>query len=528
VTEDAVVVVELRFPSGRYHATPWGAHVNEGRVEYPPSPWRLLRALTAIWHRKLRPIDRHAAETEERVLDRLLASLAGTLPHYRLPPGAPSHTRHYMPPFKGNTTKVLDAFLDLGKEAAVRVVWPGVVLDRDAAALLARLAEVLGFLGRAESWVTAMVVADDEEDRWNAVPLRGGEAVPDGYEVIRLLAPLAPAELDAWRAAELGRKMGETKMTAKQKAKIEASLPRTVSEALEVETGPMRKDGWSQPPGSRWIDYVRPAELTAAAAGTAPPKRAAVLPTAARYVVASQAPPQLTETVAVAERIREALQHHSDGAEVFSGKTADGKPLTGHEHAFIFCEAARHGRIRYVTVYAPMGFDDPAQRALSRLVRVWGHGGHELQMVLAGIGQPKDLGGLEFDAGQCPLLAEARVWISHTPFVPTRHPKAARTGQPKLDDRGLQIGSPEHDLRRLLGEHFPEPVNVNCVRETRLGGRPTRWSAFRTLRRRGGGRRSTAIGYGFRIEFAEPVRGPIAVGYGAHFGLGTFTPESSS
>jgi CRISPR-associated protein Csb2 len=37
----------LRFPSRRYHGTPWGHHVNEGQIEWPPSPWRLLRALLA-------------------------------------------------------------------------------------------------------------------------------------------------------------------------------------------------------------------------------------------------------------------------------------------------------------------------------------------------------------------------------------------------------------------------------------------------------------------------------------------------
>ena len=35
------------FPGGRYHATPWGSHVNEGLVEWPPSPWRLLRPFIA-------------------------------------------------------------------------------------------------------------------------------------------------------------------------------------------------------------------------------------------------------------------------------------------------------------------------------------------------------------------------------------------------------------------------------------------------------------------------------------------------
>ena len=45
------VIIKLTFPAGRYHATPWGRHVNEGVPEWPPSPWRLLRALVAVWKR---------------------------------------------------------------------------------------------------------------------------------------------------------------------------------------------------------------------------------------------------------------------------------------------------------------------------------------------------------------------------------------------------------------------------------------------------------------------------------------------
>ena len=45
-------IIKLNFPAGRMHATPWGRHVNEGAVEWPPSPWRILRALVATWHLK--------------------------------------------------------------------------------------------------------------------------------------------------------------------------------------------------------------------------------------------------------------------------------------------------------------------------------------------------------------------------------------------------------------------------------------------------------------------------------------------
>ena len=248
--------------------------------------------------------------------------------------------------------------------------------------------------------------------------------------------------------------------------------------------------------------------------------------TVARYVAASQGPPR-TVALPVAEKVSEALQSLSDGAAVFTGKSADGRPLAGHRHASVFCEAGPgDGRIRHVTVHAPMGFDDRALDALSRLVKVWSDRGGELWLVLAGIGRRQDFAGRNAAAGRCPLLDAARAWVSHTPFVPTRHPKARHTGEPKLDERGLQIGSPEHDLRRLLGHRFPEPVRLEPLGETVLAGRRTPWSAFRTVRTGGGGRRSTGRGYGFRLEFPRPVRGPIAVGYGAHFGLGTFTPAA--
>lgn len=48
-----MIALSFRFISGRFHATPWGRHVNEGAPEWPPSPWRILRAMVAVWKRCL-------------------------------------------------------------------------------------------------------------------------------------------------------------------------------------------------------------------------------------------------------------------------------------------------------------------------------------------------------------------------------------------------------------------------------------------------------------------------------------------
>jgi CRISPR-associated protein Csb2 len=36
-----MLALAFTFPAGRYHATPWGRHVNEADVAWPPEPWRI-------------------------------------------------------------------------------------------------------------------------------------------------------------------------------------------------------------------------------------------------------------------------------------------------------------------------------------------------------------------------------------------------------------------------------------------------------------------------------------------------------
>src|SRR6266545_7502549 len=100
------------FSAGSYHATPWGHHVNEGLVEWPPSPWRLLRALIAAGYST-------QGWTELPSNARaLIEALAGTLPIYRLPPTSVAHSRHYMPvgiieKGREKTTLVFDAWANV-------------------------------------------------------------------------------------------------------------------------------------------------------------------------------------------------------------------------------------------------------------------------------------------------------------------------------------------------------------------------------------------------------------------------------
>ena len=75
----------FEFSAGNYHATPWGHHVNEGLVEWPPSPWRIIRALLATGYTKL------GWQQVPDEMRRLVEALAGREPSYRLPHATNGH-----------------------------------------------------------------------------------------------------------------------------------------------------------------------------------------------------------------------------------------------------------------------------------------------------------------------------------------------------------------------------------------------------------------------------------------------------
>lgn len=222
---------------------------------------------------------------------------------------------------------------------------------------------------------------------------------------------------------------------------------------------------------------------------------------------------------------------------MFSGKHEDGSPLAaGHRHAHFLCEAAGgDGRISHVTIFAPMGFDALDERAFTRLTQsgVWGRDGYELKLVLLGIGQPSEFGGLNEKAGQSKLLATARVWESRTPFVLTRH--LTRKGMPSVEAIAAEpklyaalIEAVRFELaqreqfKALAHDVVIEPLLDRQHARTDLGGHFTSWLKFRRERLTGGGSQAGSNGFGFRLTFPDEVIGPIAIGYGCHFGLGGF------
>lgn len=509
-----MIAIKIDFPAGRWHATAWGTHVNEGVVEWPPCPWRLCRALIAAWHWKHRE--------NEASLRSLIDKLASQPPAFRLPKASTAHTRHYMPVIAGpkeTKTKVFDTFVHISAGESLWIRWDADLTAKENA-LLSTLLESLTYLGRAESLVSATL----EE----TLPVNGNWSIPAGStqlkeeEVIRLLAPQLPAPYATWAAAQL---VPAKSAKTKSKKKIE-TLPADLFDALQLDNADWKKEGWNLPPGARWLDYTRPRDsLKIAPAGVHSAKRLTNPPTVARFAIISKVPPAITQALSLAERFHQALCKHLDdkgNSPALTGVDANGVPLTGNEHVYFLPECDDHGYVTHMTLHAPLGFDDTACCVFGRLRKVWGTEGFDVKIILLGTGQPEDF------TNASPYFRKSKTWVSYTPYVPVRHAKATRTGIPKIDpEKHVQIGSPEHDCWRLLNlaaTHLPVVSVSSLGTRIQQGLHNTPCLDFQRQRKTGEGTRAGNRGHALRIEFAEPVSLPFGFGYAAHFGLGLFIP----
>jgi len=512
----------ISFPHRRYHATPWGHHVNEGLVEYPPSPWRLVRALLATGYAKLGWSEPPLAAAE------LVHALASVLPVYRLPPATAAHTRHYMPIHEGKkvtTTKVIDAFARVGDGAPLGVTWP-VVLSEEATALLAALAERLGYLGRAESVVSARLVGDSDLPIWPETRADLNNA--PGLEAITLLAPIAAQDYEAWRTsaatAEREQRTATTGKGATKRASKTAgadTYPPTLLAALQCETNWLQRLGWSQPPGSRSVTYWRPRDVLdssgparSARRGVVPPADTALLVLASDTSRGEVLPPfgrALPQAELLHRSLISLLGDPPPDCPELAGRSIDGSPLQGHKHAhFIPLDRDGDRRLDHVLVHAPMGLGADAQTALRRLRRTWTQGGDKpLFVTLAGVGALGDF--MRIGSKDVPELATAARWVSRTPFIPPRFVKAKKHS---VDD---QVRA------ELVSRGLPRALRVE------LSSTHEAWNAgfqrFVRARRAGAPQPPATAFFHLRIDLESPISGPLMLGYGSHFGLGLFVPD---
>jgi CRISPR-associated protein Csb2 len=492
-----MLALSFTFPAGRYHATPWDRHVNEGAVAWPPEPWRILRGLIATWHHKVK----HGKHTASTLLG-LIESLAQELPEYGLPAASHSHTRHYMPQFaSGKTSLVFDAFTAVKRTAALTVVWPNVDLPDDQRELLDDLLSVMGYLGRAESWVEAKRLTEAP-----AVNCKPGVTSLDTEtgelkgETVTLYASLPPDEYQSLRRGFLADKHSAKKLAR--------TLPERLLDALSVDTADLRKQGWNQPPGARKVSYLRPVDALQPRYAT----RRIQVPnaTTASFIVVGKPLPRVEEALRIGELMRMTVMSQAKricGEDkvpaIFSGH--DMPEGNRHRHAFYLpWDSNRDGHIDRVLLHVPDGMQAEQQRIAESIQKLWSRDGGEWRLVLESIG----------GAGVANALTQpSKVWDSVTPYLHPWHVK-------KRFDVAAQI------KRECRERGLPEPTILEPFDEVEVGkNRKCRPIHFRRFRNRRGLTQPDRLGSFWRLTFPQPVQGPLALGFACHFGLGLFAPR---
>jgi len=397
----------------------------------------------------------------------------------------------------GDKTLVFDAFAVVGREEPVVLFWPEANLTAEQEDLLETVLQNLGYLGRAEAWCEAWLV--ERPARPNCVVLAEGTPVPPGLTPVPVLTA-APAEPEAFLRALL----------------IDIGVLRSGEKRLD-------------PQGSRWVRYGRPSDALVDFPVRARPAAVRQVQVA-RYALEHKPLPSLLQAVAVGELARKAAMAKYGGPKrkppspLLSGRSGAEPLRAQHRHAFYLpTDEDGDGRIDHLTIVADDGFDAAEQRALGQVTKLWtGHGEESediARLLLLGMTSLDEL------RRQCAWFKPATVWESVTPYVLTRHPKRTRSGAPKLNEFGEQRDGPEDQLRRELAlRGLPTPVSFERLPRCDLPvGRSFHWLEYQRWRHQGGGSNS-GLAYGFRLIFAEPVPGPLALGYGCHFGLGLFRP----
>ncbi|MDE0446276.1 MAG: type I-U CRISPR-associated protein Csb2, partial [Spirochaetaceae bacterium] len=284
--------------------------------------------------------------------------------------------------------------------------------------------------------------------------------------------------------------------------------------------------------------------------------------TVARYLLAGRPQPRIEDAVRIGELMRAAAlskfgweQDARTGRcrplapPEISGRGEGNSPLRDahHSHAFWLPEDADDdGLIDHVCVYAAAGFDDRTRGALDRLTRLWlrtrvseetadrdGGGRQEWRLALEGFGTCDEF------AQASALFRRARVWQSATPFLPTGHLKRTRDAHQvrRMLEQDQQVDGPlaeatgyPREVRRLLHRRavlsgvLVDQLRVEILPHIKVHDAPRRPLQFHRFRSRGRETSKDAHGALLKIQFPVVIRGPVALGYGCHFGLGLFVP----
>lgn len=499
------IVLRQEFPLGRFHATPWRVNpYDDLHGEWPPSPWRLVRAVTARWYQRAREA---AEEPDVAQLEELQVALCKSTYAFHLPVGSRKGTplRQYQPMDFGwrpatrkkagtrsyGTSLVQDNYWCMPPDAPVWWFIDGNDWDDRGRTVLAQCLERMVYFGRTET-LTRIRIAESGDEIPAANCTLADRRTPGAVPV---LSPLNEA--------------------AREDIERTTDNPEAVKRAV--------------PPGAQWLYAVRPERPASRERRRVPkrrpdchlmqfaigwnvaPERRAVTRLTARFrgavlreLLRLKTGGASTNWARANREVREAV------ADMF-GKDADGEPLKGHRHAEFLGWCENDALTRLFVWRGSRPFDAQEQEAIllaSARDVSWAAAGSrsdqwKVRLVPLDRAVPPPPG---FDN------RPSAVWESVTPYVPPRHHL-----------RGGKERDGESVAEQIRGE-LHERKTVDEV-QVELVGQP-QWVSVHVPRRESAKRAfiGDRRGHLLRLRFNIPVVGPICLGHSSSFGLGLFRP----
>ena len=488
-----MLVITIKFLNGSYHATPWGKQVNEGVPEWPPSSWRFLRAIISTWKNT-------RSELKDEEILPILRKLAGEVPAYLLDDASTSHTKHYVPTTNNKSALIINTFVITG-DKPVYIIWNNVTLSVEEQFLLEKLLKNLHYFGRAESWCTVSMSTQSLPSLHpNCIPLENQE-LSSQQDLVRVLVPNKDFDF------------------------VDLDDPKSINndnlKSITITTRELQDKKYIDPPGGRWIQYVKPQNYLEGKLST--DNKIPILNniTLIRYAVVGTIRPHIKDTLRVGDLVRSACMSkygkitNAENSSTFSGKNSEGKSLKGHMHAFYLpTYETQNQEIDHITIIASGSFDTNELDALFSLKRLYGPNTIDIKLLFQGCGTLDNFSNV-------PILQKSTTWISSTPLILTRHIKYRGKGTDKH-----VVDSPEEQIRNEIRQRYNSTYELKDLQidESSTNIYHTNTKPIDFFRWRKHGSIGSNNAYKVKLEFREPVRGPITLGYASHFGLGMFVP----
>ena len=476
-----MIAFKITLLSGRYHSTPWGRNVNEGIPEFPPSPYRIVRAIIDSWLRK-RP------SWDIDILQTIIEKLSENPPLFSTPRFTEGVILSYMSQNSKEITKkqlIYDGFISINPEDQIYVIWKNVEFTEIEVQKLEEILSLINYLGRSDSWVKIETLKDFKEfgDKINVEPLQDLNYFDGNKEKVKVAIPIA-----------------------KKNYKYEKT---EWFDALMLKTSDIIYKGISSPYALEFTYYlienpeIKEDKSKKSLAGRLKVKNFL-------YSIDSKVPPMATDSLIIAERIHKKIngiygKMSNNGRSVnLSGINPDGSISKGHRHIFILpLDLNNNGRISHILIRNKEYFTQKELLALDRTRSIWQSNGRpDIKLI------PKEWG----EDNEISVIQKSKRFKSITPVVLTRHYRKGRGDYYQWLCNELNHEFANHGL--------PKPVSFKLLNKSSKNGHSYYWLDFRRNRKND----PVNLGYGFEVVFEDYVPGPFSVGYGAHFGLGTFMP----